>query len=103
VLETEMIYESLTEHKDEHDKDKESENETAWKAIIPPLSSEVSSDSATVMGFHFSLPTSAELLRPVTCTTPPPIRSWQQEVLPTTVCETPGMSTQGKILMMMNG
>lgn len=76
---------------------KSHERSDSDRSIVPPLSSETSSDSVTGLGFHFSLPTSTEPLRPVTCTTPPPIRSRQQAV-PITVCETPGIFSQGKAL-----
>ena len=72
---------------------------------------ETSSESATGMAFHFSLPRGGEPLRPVTCTTPPPRRSTHEAALDSVergrnddcvtsvvplVSETPGMASQGE-------
>lgn len=62
------------------------------------LSSEVSTESMT--GFHFSLPpTVGEVLVASTCTTPPPIRTWQPPISETPSAVTP---TSGNFTLCSN-
>ena len=81
------------------------------KALASMFSAETPSESSTCEKFHFSLPKGKEPLKPVTCTTPPPLRVarppspeseernlklQKEDTGGPIVCETPGMSTQGQ-------